>query len=401
MKSNQLTTRKVASAKTPNSYYGDGGGLYLQVSAYGTRSWVYRYTIAGDRREMGLGSLDTFTLKEARGRARECRQLVNQGIDPIDARRAKRDARRAEAAKRLTFKEAAKKYIDAHAGEWRNAVHAAQWSTSLETYAYPVLGDMSVSDIDLPHVLKVLTPIWNDKTETASRIRARIERVLAWATVAKFRSGDNPATWRGNLKEALAAPAKIKKIKHHPALPYVELPAFMAELRARDGIAARALEFTVLTAARTGEVTGAAWAEIDLARKVWTIPADRMKAQKEHRVPLSDRAVEIVVGLPRAGDVVFPGLKRKSMVWVLQSLRDGITVHGLRSTFRDWAAERTAYPREVIEHALAHKLKDAAEAAYARSDALEKRRRLMVEWARYCSSSPAMDGTVVAFNAQA
>jgi integrase len=399
MKSNQLTTRKVATAKAAGHYYGDGGGLYLQVSAYGTRSWVYRYTIAGARREMGLGSLDTFTLKEARERARECRQLVNKGIDPIDDRRAKRDVRRAEAAKRLTFKDAAEKYIAAHASEWRSQVHLVQWRSSLKTYAYPVLGQMPVDAIALPHVIKVLEPIWQTKTETASRLRARIERVLAWATVSKFRTGDNPATWRGNLKEALAAPSKIKKIRHHPALPYVEIPAFMEELRASDGVAARALEFTILTAARTSEITGATWDEIDLARKVWTVPAGRIKGGKEHRVPLSGRCVDILESLPRTGDLMFPGLIRKSMSVALRSLRDGLTVHGFRSSFRDWAAERTAYPQEVIEQALAHKLEDAAEAAYARWDMLKKHARLMQDWSGYCSS-PVVEGPVVAFNTQ-
>jgi integrase len=397
MKSCQLTTRRVSTVKK-QGHYGDGGGLYLQVSKYGTRAWVFRWTTNGRTREMGLGGLNTFTLKEARDRARECRQLVSKGLDPIDDRRAKRDASRAETAKRLTFKEAAERYVAAHRDEWRSQVHAGQWRATLEQYAFPVIGNMSVADIELPHVLRVLVPIWNDKTVTAERLRGRIERVLAWATVSKFRTGDNPATWRGNLKEALAAPSKIRKIRHHPAVPYVEMPVFMAELRSRDGIAARALEFTILTAARTGEVTGAAWDEIDLAHRVWTVPAGRIKGGKEHRVPLSDRAIEILEGLPRTGSL-FP-MSKVAMLLLLQDMRQGVVVHGFRSTFRDWAAERTGYPREIIEQALAHKLKDAAEAAYARSDLLEKRARLMQDWSRYCSS-PAMEGTVVAFNAQA
>jgi integrase len=398
VKSCQLTTRKIETAKKPG-YYCDGAGLYLQVSKYGTKSWAYRFMLNGRSREMGLGSIATFTLKEARERARECRQLVAKGIDPIEERKAKRDAAQVQEAARITFQQAAEQYMSAHSSSWKNGKHRDQWKTTLESYAYPVMGKLPVDAIDLPHVLKVLEPIWHTKTETASRLRGRIERILAWATVRKYRRGENPARWTGHLSEMLPSKQKIRKARHLPALPFAELSAFMAELQKRQRISARALEFTILTAARTSEVIGAKWAEV--ADGLWTVPGERMKGGKEHAIPLSKRAVEILENLPRESDYVFPGARHgarigsTAMLELLRGMKgDGLTVHGFRSTFRDWAGDQTNFAREVIEAALAHRLKDKAEAAYRRSDALEKRRRLMEAWARYCNS-PAAKGEVV------
>jgi integrase len=398
-KSNQLTVRTIAAAKTPG-YYGDGGGLYLQVSKYETRNWVFRFTMAGKSREMGLGALDTFSLKEARGRAREFRQQVADGVDPIEARKARRDAARAKEASRVTFEACAEKYIAAHQSEWRDKKHLEQWQSSLATYAFPVLGKMPVDTIDLPHVLRVLEPIWTTKAVTAKRLRGRIERVLAWATVRKYRKGENPARWGGHLEEMLHA--KPHEAKHLAALPFTEMSAFMAWLDKQDRIAARALEFCILTAARTGEVTHARWDEIDGA--VWTVPAERMKGNRQHRVPLSRRAVALLEKLPReAGGYIFLGPKKgtplhdTAMLELLHERSDA-TVHGFRSSFRDWAGDRTHYPRDVIEGALAHKLKDRTEEAYRRSDAIEKRARLMEEWGRYCSQPAQVQGEVVSLH---
>jgi integrase len=398
-KSNQLTTRRVAAAKTPG-YYGDGGGLYLQVSKYETRNWVFRFTMAGKSREMGLGDLDTFSLKEARSRARDCRQQVADGIDPIEARKARRDTARAKEASRVTFEVCAKKYIATHQSEWRSKKHFEQWQTSLAQFAFPVLGKMPVDTIDLPHILRVLEPIWTTKAETASRVRGRIERVLAWAAVRKYRKGENPARWDGHLDEMLHA--KPHKVKHLAALPFTEMPGFMAWLEGQDRIPARALEFCVLTAGRTGEVIGAKWDEIN--GTVWSVPASRMKGNRQHRVPLSRRAVALLERLPREGEYIFPGAKKMghihntAMLEVLHERHSDATVHGCRSTFRDWAGDRSNYPRDVIEAALAHSIKDATEEAYRRSDALEKRARLMEEWARFCSMPAQVQGDVVSLH---
>jgi integrase len=402
VKSSQLTARKIATAKKPG-YYGDGGGLYLQVSKYGTKSWVFRFMINRHNRDMGLGSLETFSLKEVRERARECRKLVADGLDPIKARQAKRDEAAAKEAARVTFEQAATRYISAHSSSWKNEKHRAQWASTLEAYAYPVMGKLSVDAIELPHVLKVLEPIWTEKPETANRVRGRIERVLAWATVRKYRKGDNPARWTGHLDEMLPSKQKLRRTKHHAALPFAELPAFMAELRARNFISARALEFTILTAARTSEAIKAKWKEIDLKTGVWTLPGERMKSGKEHEVPLSKRAIAILESLPREdlNGFVFIGAKsgaclsNLAMLEMLRGMRGyGLTVHGFRSTFRDWAGDRTNYARDVIEHALAHRIKDKAEASYRRASALEKRRRLMEEWARYCAA-PVIAGELL------
>jgi integrase len=343
------------------------------------------------------------TPEEARTAAGKARRLVLEGIDPIEARRTQREARMIAEAKRLTFAQCVDRYLDAHADGWRNPKHRAQWRATLKTYAGKVLGPLDVAAVDTGLVLRVLEPIWKSKTETASRLRGRIESVLDWATVHRLRQGPNPAQWKGHLDKLLAAPTKVSKVRHHPALPFAEVGAFMGELREQLGIGAAALEFTVLCAARTGEVRGATWAEFDLDAHVWTIPADRMKAQREHRVPLSAaaRAVLKKMDESRLGEFVFPGAKEgrplsdMSLTAVLRRMkRDGITVHGFRSTFRDWAAEQTGYPQHLIEMALAHTIANKTEAAYRRGDLLDKRARLMAEWARYCAK-PLKAGDVV------
>jgi integrase len=373
--------------------YADGGGLYLQVTASGAKSWIYRFMLNGRAREMGLGPFHTISLAEARERARDCRKLRLDGIDPIEARGAKRAEERLAAATAMTFEQCAERYIAAHRSGWRNPKHAAQWPSTLAAYAHPVFGSLPVQVVDLGLVMKVLEPIWQTKPETASRVRGRIEAVLDWATVRGYRKGENPARWRGHLDKLLPARGKVRKVEHHPTLPYDEMGDFISALRAQEGAAARALEFLILTAARTNEVIGARWQEFDLEGKLWIVPADRIKGGKEHRVPLSGAALKIVEAMneTREGEFVFPGgkagkpLSNMAMLKVLERMtRTDLTAHGFRSTFRDWAAERTSYPREVAEMALAHTVGDKVEAAYRRGDLFAKRRRLMEEWARHC-----------------
>jgi integrase len=386
--------------------YPDGGGLYLQVTSAGAKSWIYRFSLRGKSREMGLGSLTTISLADARLKASECWRQRHEGIDPIEARKALRESAILDAAKAITFEEAAAKYISSHRAGWQNPKHAAQWESTLATYVEPVFGALSVQAVNTSLVIKVLEPIWATKPETAGRVRGRIEAVLDWAKVRGFRTGENPARWRGHLDHLLPARSKIRRVKHHAALPYAELPAFMNELRQQDGTAARALEFTILTAARTGETIGAVHVEFDVAKKLWSVPAQRMKARREHRIPLSPRALAILNDARscRSPDCeyVFPGgkwrkpLSNMAMTEVLRRMdRGGVTVHGFRSTFRDWAAERTNFPNEVVEMALAHAVSDKVEAAYRRGDLFEKRQRLMSDWARYCCSGKHAGGDVV------
>ncbi len=408
---NKLSAAKVAKHSKPG-YLLDGGGLYLQVAQRApqkpeekrrtpvegvTKSWTFRYRdrVTGKMRELGLGPYPDVSLEEARDKAADQRAILREGRDPKMERDAKRAALKAEAAKGMTFDEAAAACIADKRGGWKNEKHLEQWINTLATYASPVIGSLPVSSIDLPLIRKVLDPIWATKNETASRVRQRLESVLAWATVSGYRTGDNPARWRGHLDHLLPKPSKVQKEEHHPALPHAEIGKFMAALHGRTGIAALALEFTILTVARTGEVIAARWDELDKDKLTWTIPADRMKAGKEHTVPLSARASEIVKGLwkTRTGDFIFPGAKtdaslsNMAMHANLKRMgRSNITVHGFRSTFRDWAGEQTNFPREIIEHALAHQLKDKAEAAYSRSTMPEKRRKLMEAWASYCST---------------
>lgn len=377
-------------------YYPDGGGLYLQVTESGAKTWIYRYTIAGRTRDMGLGSFAALSLGEARVKAGEYRNMKAAGLDPVEQRKAKQAAAALEAARARTFDQCAKEYIETHKQAWKNSKHAAQWTATLDTYAAPVIGHLSVQDIDTECIRKVLEPIWITKTETATRVRGRIESILDWAKVCGYRTGENPARWRGHLDQLLPKRSKVQRVKHHPALPYDEIGAFMVELRKRGGVAALALEFTILCLSRTGETIGAKGPEVDLAKKAWTIPADRMKAGKEHRVPLSDRAVEIIkelLPMRRDDSYIFPGPERGKPLSNIAMLalrnrmkRSNITVHGFRSTFRDWASERTSYPNEVCEMALAHRVEDKTEAAYRRGDLFEKRRRLMQEWAKFCGT---------------
>jgi integrase len=349
---------------------------------------------AGQARKMGLGALHTISLAEARELARDARRTLFDGSDPIEIRRSKRQLAREQAARAITFRQCGERYTATHEIGWKNEKHRQQWRSTLASYAYPIIGDLSVAVVDTTLVIKVLEPIWTEKPETAGRLRGRIERVLDWATARGFRSGDNPARWRGHLDKLLPSLKKTRAIKHHPAIPYADLPTFMAELRAREGISARALEWTILTAVRTGETIGAQWSEIDLSAKVWTIPGQRMKAAKEHRVPLCARALDILSKLPREGEFVFPGarkdapLSNMAMLELMRSMRPGYVPHGCRSTFRDWAADTTSYPNHVVEMALAHAIRDKVEAAYRRGDLFEKRRRLMSDWARYCASEP-------------
>jgi len=397
----KLSALAVTRASEPG-YYNDGAGLYLQVSKVGTKSWIFRFRTGGKQREMGLGALHTVSLAQAREKAKACRASLLDGVDPLEARNAVKLEAALDRAKTVTFDHCAKQYIAAHRGSWKNAKHAAQWESTIATYASPTIGELPVASIDTALVIQVLQPIWLEKTETATRLRSRIENILDWATVSKFRAGENPARWRGHLDNLLADPNKVAKVTHHAALPWQEIGGFMADLRQRDGAAARAVEFAILTAARSGEVRGARWSEIDLDAAIWTVPAERMKAGREHRVPLSTAALALLKVIPDVGEHVFPGrrgdmpLSDMSLTAVLRRMgRDDITVHGFRSTFRDWCAESVgnSFPREVCEHALAHSLPDKVEAAYRRGDLIEKRKVLMQVWADYCAK-PAVSARV-------
>lgn len=389
---NKLSALLVKNLNKPG-YHGDGGGLVLQVSRTGSKSWIFRYSIAGKNYEMGMGSLLTIDLASARRRARECREMLLDGRNPLEERRAARAASARIDAKRTTFDECAAAYIAAHRGTWKNAKHVSQWENTIAAYASPLIGSLPVADVNTDLVVRVLRPIWASKTETAVRLRGRLESILDWAKVSGLREGDNPARWRGHLDNLLANPSKLAPVKNHPALPWREISAFMKLLRQREGVSPRAIEFTILTACRSGEVRGARWSEVDLDARLWTIPAERMKAGREHRVPLSTGAVAVLAALERSGDIIFPGrdketpLSDMSMTVVLRRMgRGDITVHGFRSSFRDWCAEAPGndFPREVCEHALAHSLPDKVEAAYRRGDLIEKRIRLMQAWSEFC-----------------
>jgi integrase len=397
----RLTSLKLDRLRDKPGMHADGGGLYLQVKNGGA-SWILRYQLNGRTRYMGLGPLALFGLKEARAKALDAKRLRYEGTDPLEAKHQARIRAWLNAAKAVTFQQAAEKYIAAHKAGWQNAKHADQWTNTLATYAGPMIGALPVQVIDTALVLKVLEPIWTTKPETAARLRGRIEAILDWAKVCGYRSGENPARWKGHLDYLLPARAKVRQVEHHAALPYGEIGEFMSALRQQDGVAARALEFAILTVARTGEVLGARWKEIDLSAKIWTVPPDRMKARREHRVPLSKRALDILaeISAKREGDgeetfgFVFPGAKRgaplSNMAFLMllrRMRRDDLTAHGFRSTFRDWAAERTRFPAEVAEMALAHAVGDKVEAAYRRGDLFEKRRRLIEAWAAFCGAS--------------
>lgn len=383
-----LTTKRIARL-TPGRRYGDGDGLYLEVASATNKSWLFRYERDGRERWMGLGPLKTFDLKEARERARKARQLLKDNIDPLEARAAARDAARKHAAERITFKAAAERFLSLHEGGWKNAKHRQQWRNTLHQYAYPALGGRPVNAIDTAVVNDALAPHWTRIPETARRVRDRIERVLTWVKDGMPLPVSSAATGRVSL----------------PALPYADIPEFMERLRGRDGIPSRALEFLILTAARSGEILGATWNEIDLDKKLWTIPPMRMKAGRAHRVPLSDRAVGIIKKLPheKGNPFVFIGsrpgkpLAGDALLDETKALRPGVVPHGFRSTFKDWSSEMTNIPNMISEAALAHAIGDKTEAAYRRGDMLDKRRHLMALWATYCSQPPGAKGTVVAF----
>jgi integrase len=414
-----VMVRKLAPGR-----YGDGGGLYLLVrppsdrqkeagEKDGGRFWLFRYRLTGKMREMGLGAADgkgAVSLKDARAKAAALNRMVKERIDPLMQREAEAEAAKAAAqaavARVKTFRDVVKLYLAAHERGWRNAKHRAQWETSLDAFAMPHMGDLPVADVATAHVMAALEPIWHAKAETASRVRGRIEAVLDYAKARGWRSGENPARWRGHIANMLPARTKVARVQHHAALPWRDIAAFMAALRAESGMSALALEFTILTAARTGEVLGARWAEMDLEQAVWTVPGERMKAGREHRVPLSGPALAVLRAVLKlrdveAGDWVFPGAKAgrplssMGMLMLLRRMeRVDLTAHGFRSTFRDWTSETTGYSREVAEAALAHALSDKVEAAYRRGDLFEKRRRLMADWAAFCAR-PALEGRVV------
>lgn len=399
----RLSDLQVKSLRLPGRYT-DGAGLVLNIAKGGTKSWIFRYRDrqTGKVRELGLGSVLAVPLKRAREKAAECRGMLADGRDPIDTKRQRQTAQRVEKAQLLTFGQCCERYIAAHEASWRNAKHRQQWESTLTTYAAE-LRPLPVGAITTDLVVKVLEPIWTTKTETATRTRQRIEAVLDWATVRQFRKGDNPARWRGHLDHLLPAPAKVRKVEHQAAMPFGDMPAFMAALRLRRGVSARLLELVILTACRVGEAAAAEWSEINLDAATWTIPGARMKAGKEHRVALSPAAVALLEGLPKGGRYVFPGTGKRVQPMNPESARKllqkdmehtGITVHGFRSAFRDWAAERTSFPAEVVEMALAHAIESKVEAAYRRGDLFAKRAKLMEAWAGYLAVVPASSANV-------
>ena len=406
-KATTLTAAKVKAAKPGR--YGDGNGLYLLVRSAEARFWVFRYTRAGRMREMGLGRAGdddaAVKLVEARDKAAGLHKLVRSGIDPLDQREAEAAQAAADAQKAavrgITFRTVAERYLGAHEKTWKNPKHRQQWRNTLDTYAHPHFGDLSVSEIGTEHVLAALEPIWRAKPETATRVRGRVESILDYASARDWRTGENPARWRGHLANLLPSRGKVAPVEHHAALPWAEIGTFLPALKAQAGIAARALQFLILTAARSGEVLGARWGEIDPNAKVWTVPATRMKAGREHRVPLSEPALAVLTEMAKLRSVdkpdafVFPGaatdrpLSIMAMTMMLRRMKRGdLTVHGFRSTFRDWVGEATGTPREVAEAALAHAVADRTEAAYARGDLFAKRRRLMDDWARFTALPP-------------
>lgn len=399
---NKLSALAIKNLSAPG-YYGDGLGLWLQVSKFGTKSWVFRFERDKKRHEMGLGPLNTISLADARTKAAELRKMLIDGIDPLAQRREQQSAARLERARAMTFQDAADEYIKVHRSGWRNPKHADQWANTIRDYCGPVFGSVPVQDVDTELVRKALGKIWTDKNETAVRLRGRIERILNWATVSGLRQGENPARWKGHLEHLLTNISREDRVVHHAALPYQQIGGFMESLRTTEGVAARALEFLILTAARTGEVIGAKWAEIDDENRVWTIPPERMKAKKEHRVPLSEQAWKVVQEMKRQeGDYVFPGrglkkpLSNMAMLGVLKRMgRTDLTAHGFRSTFRDWASEVTAYPHQVQEMALAHTIENKVEAAYRRGDLFEKRTRMMADWAAFCGRKQGAGTNVI------
>ena len=390
----ELTPLAISKITKPGTHaVGGVAGLALRVYPKGQRAWVLRTMVAGKRREFGLGGYPSVLPSSAKDRARATLDKIFSGLDPIEEKQRQRSALRAAKAKAVSFSKVAEQYIAQHEAGWKNPKHAAQWVATLSTYAFPVIGSVTVASVDTPLVLKVLEPIWTGKTETASRLRGRIEVILDYATAKGLRDGPNPARWKGHLALTLPARRKVAPVQHHAAIPVLEMPAFMKQLRGMDGVSARALEFLTLTAARSGEVRGMTWGEVDLKNKLWTVPASRMKAKREHRVPLSDAAWLILESIKRVNGVnlVFPGtrggaLSDMSLTAVMRRMGVEAVPHGLRSSFRNWSAEMTSYPNEVAEMALAHTVSSATEAAYRRGDLLEKRRSMMTDWAVFITN---------------
>jgi integrase len=391
-----LSDLKIKNTKPPTGKrspqkLSDGGGLYLYVAPTGAKNWVFRYVIAGKESNMGMGSYPDTSLAEARDHATEYRKAKRVGVDPKDYRRKQLEGLRAQYASSKLFREVAEEFIENKRSGWKNKKHAGQWSATLKTYAYPMIGGMSVDQIQIEDILKILKPIWNEKPETATRVRQRLEAILDAAITLKYRTSENPARWKGHLENLLPKREKVKKVKHHPALPYKDASGFMTKLRSRNSIGAKALKFTILTACRTNEVINAKWDEIDLDGAVWVIPEDRMKAGREHRVPLSPSAVDVLKSIKRQSDFIFNGVRVNrpisdaTMRKLLQKDMgyEHLVVHGFRSTFRDWVAEETNYPNIVAEMALAHTIKDQAEASYRRGDLFKKRLQMMKDWDDY------------------
>jgi len=384
-------------AKKRPGYVADGGNLYLRVAPGGSKQWMFRFALRGRTRDAGLGPYPTISLVQARQEAERLRRLVATGIDPIEARNEEREAARVAAAKAVTFEACAREFIASHEQGWRGPSTAKLWCAALATHVYPVFGNEPVGNVDTTLVLRSLQPIWAETPTMAGRVRSMIESVLDSAKARGLRDGQNPAQWRGHLDHLLPSRRKVRRVHHHPALPFAEIPAFMAELRARDDLPARLLEFLILTASRSGEGRSARWDEFDVEQTMWVIPPERMKGGREHKVPLSPRAVIILeqTARLRLSDFVFPGQSESrpisgiSLRRLLHKLRPGVTVHGFRSSFRDWAAETTNFPNHVVEMALAHAVSDAVEAAYRRGDLFEKRRKLMEAWAQYCQRKSA------------
>ncbi|WP_428354037.1 tyrosine-type recombinase/integrase [Methyloprofundus sp.] len=387
----KLAPKTIQSLRT-KGLYGDGDGLWLKVTDSGSQSWIFRYTRDKKSRSIGLGSARLVPVTKAREEIFKYRQLLTEGKDPFTFKKALDEERRKLIDDVITFQFCATSYINSHKASWKNAKHTQQWTNTLATYAYPVIGGLLVKEIDTALIMRILEPIWLSKNETAGRLRGRIENIIAWAATQGYRSAENPARWKGHLENLLAKPSKVKKVKHHKALPYSEMYTFMQSLRNHDSVSANALEFLILTAARTNEVINATWDEIDLKNKVWIISTAKVKASREHRVPLSSRVIEIIneMAAVRVSDFIFTGRSRSgglsnaAMDKLLQvTMKYDVTVQGFRSTFRGWAAERTNYPRDLCEMALAHAIKDKTEAAYRRGDMIEKRRKLMQDWLKY------------------
>ena len=396
-KAAELPPLSINRLKEPGLWaVGGVAGLYLHVNARGARSWILRVVVGDKRRDMGLGGYPDIGVADARQKAREARLKIEQGVDPILLRKQAKSELMALQATDKTFEQAAGEYIKIHADSWSNDKHRKQWESTLAAYAFPVVGKLSLRHIRQEHILKILEPIWTTKTETATRVRGRMESILDWAKVKGLRSGENPAAWKGHLDHMLPAPTRLKKIEHLTAVPVREMPGFMVKLRQAAGIAAQALEFLILTAARSGEVRGITWEEVSLDDALWIVPAERMKMKKEHRVPLSNRAVDILKSQPRidGNPLVFPAPRgsQKSdatMSAVLKRMNVDATVHGFRSSFRDWCGDYTNYPRDLAEQCLAHGADDPVEAAYRRGDALERRREIMNEWSKFIAGHQA------------